>query len=1478
MKRSSKSLFLLIALTFLLFCLFALQPSSAQDEPVLPVALSPQSESPKEMPKMVRDAKAGGARFELRHLFQATAKAIAEPQLREVLSDGAILDLDKAAIERISTENVPFLRLPLPDGKGGVVELELVKVDIFTADFAVKTAKPTDEAIDQSLGVHYRGVVKGDDHSLAAISIFQNELMGFYSTEAGGNSILGRLGGNNPDNRHVLYAEKDLKVSSTFACDNKDDGGVALPESALQAPDQVAARCIRIYVEADFDLFQNKGSVSSTTSYVTGLFNQSATLFANDGIPISLSEVFVWNVQSPYAGLNTSLELLSQFQQSRNSFNGDLGHLVALRNSGGRAAGFDGFCNTSIDERQCISGIDPSFSSVPTYSWSIYVFTHEMGHLMGSRHTHACVWNGNGTAIDGCGPSASVDPPISYEGSCSGAPIPANGGTIMSYCHLSPNPGVNFSFGFGSQPRNLIVNRFNAASCLTNCGGGNCSLGVSPASRSFGASSSSSSFAVITGSTCPWTATVNAPSSSQRTLLGGDANPFSLANALNSQPTSVSATLQTLFGNLNPIAITDRSSNTSPPATGSLYPSTINVSGMTGTITHVDVSLNGVSHSFPDDIDVVLVGPGGQRVVLMSDVGSTEDLSGVNLIFDQSAGTMPDEAQISSGTYRPTNFNNNTSLEPGGIDNFPSPGPGQNVYGSDLGVFNGTAPNGAWRLYVVDDEHFDSGNIANGWALGILTSGGGNSWITITSGSSGTGNGTVNYSVAANTGANSRTGTITVNGQVHTVTQAGTGGGCPSTSISMGQTLNGSLSSADCIFPDTNRLVDVYSFSGVAGQGIAASMDSSAFDTYLYLANSANQVIAEDNNSGPGTNSRIPGTSGFFTLPVTGSYFLWASSTSSNSTGSYSVSLSQCTYSISTSANSVGPGLGSTNFPITAPAGCAWSATSDSPSWLTTSSSGSGNGTVRYDFTANNTTNTRTGRITVGGQVHTVTQIGLGGAGSVRFSSATYSANENGGDVTITVTRSGTGTGSVNYSTSNGTATTGADYVATSGTLLFGSNETSKTFVVRILEDTVVEASESINLVLSNPSASFTLGSPAAATFTIIDNDVAATTVRFNASSSSVTETLDATTKVNIVISRTGATSGSASVNYASSNGTANERSDYLATAGLLRFAPGEVSKTISVFVIDDRFGESAETFNITLSNPVGFALGTPSTHTVTIISNEVSNGSNPVRDASFNTDFYVRQHYLDFLNREPDSAGLAFWKNEINACGTQACRDLRKINVSAAFFLSIEFQQTGYLVERLYKTAYGNATGISTLGGLHMISVPIVRLNEFVPDTQQISRGVVIGAPNADQLLESNKQVFLADFVQRSRFLTAYPTSMTPAQFVDKLNLNAGGVLSASERNQLVNELTTGARTRAQVLRAVAEDANLVATELNRAFVLVQFFGYLRRNPNDSPDSDYTGYDFWLRKLDQFNGNFVSAEMVKAFIVSGEYQLRFGP
>lgn len=253
----------------------------------------------------------------------------------------------------------------------------------------------------------------------------------------------------------------------------------------------------------------------------------------------------------------------------------------------------------------------------------------------------------------------------------------------------------------------------------------------------------------------------------------------------------------------------------------------------------------------------------------------------------------------------------------------------------------------------------------------------------------------------------------------------------------------------------------------------------------------------------------------------------------------------------------------------------------------------------------------------------------------------------------------------------------------------------------------------------------------------------------------------------------------------------------------------------------------------------------------------------NPIDDPSL----FVRQQYLDFLNREPDAPGLAFWTSQITSCGADArCISAKRSSVSAAFFLSIEFQQTGYLVYRTYKASYGDLPGVP---------VPL-RLNEFLPDTQQIGQGLIVGQNGWQQVLENNKQAYFTDFVTRSRFTFAYPTTLTPSQFVDALFAKAGVTPSSAERTSVINEFGSATNTadtaaRARALRRIAENAVLGQQEFNKAFVLMQYFGYLRRDP------DAAGYQFWLNKLNQFGGNYENAEMVTAFITSIEYRQRFG-
>jgi Calx-beta domain/Beta-propeller repeat/Domain of unknown function (DUF4214) len=369
--------------------------------------------------------------------------------------------------------------------------------------------------------------------------------------------------------------------------------------------------------------------------------------------------------------------------------------------------------------------------------------------------------------------------------------------------------------------------------------------------------------------------------------------------------------------------------------------------------------------------------------------------------------------------------------------------------------------------------------------------------------------------------------------------------------------------------------------------------------------------------------------------------------------------------------------------------------------------------------------------------------------------------------------------------------------------------------------------------------------------------------------------------KVTVRVNRSGEMIGPSEVAYTTGGGTASSLADYRAVSGTLLFGEGEAFKLVDVFITDDAFGpEGVETFDFTLHSPSGGAVITPpASATVRINDNDAAPGPNPIEPPGFNPDFFVRQHYVDFLNREPDADGFAFWKGQLGGCGSDAaCLEVKRINVSAAFFLSIEFQETSYFVYRVYKTAYGDATSPGVAG-----TVPVIRYAEYLPGAQKVGGGVIVGPGPWQQQLDANKRAFALDVVQTERFVNAFPFSMTTEQFVDKLDQNAGGVLSASEREQIVAEMNAGGATsaeRAVALRRVADDADLKRNELRRAFVLMQYYGYLRRDPDAPPEPNlnFAGWKFWLDKLNQFDGDFVRAEMIKAFLSSDEYRHRFGP
>jgi hypothetical protein len=231
--------------------------------------------------------------------------------------------------------------------------------------------------------------------------------------------------------------------------------------------------------------------------------------------------------------------------------------------------------------------------------------------------------------------------------------------------------------------------------------------------------------------------------------------------------------------------------------------------------------------------------------------------------------------------------------------------------------------------------------------------------------------------------------------------------------------------------------------------------------------------------------------------------------------------------------------------------------------------------------------------------------------------------------------------------------------------------------------------------------------------------------------------------------------------------------------------------------------------------------------------------------------EYFVRQQYVDLLGREPDEGGFNYWSDRLLECGSDAdCMSQRRSDIAAAFFIEQEFQQTGSFIDALYKGSLGRRPGYS----------------EYSAD-----RKLVIGGPD----LETEKAAFAADFVKRPEFLQKYQSTTTGESFVDALLANVWQTSNldlGTQRGVLLALYQTGGdmnQSRALVLRQLGENPSLKGVEYNPAFVLTEYFGYLRRNP------EAEGYNFWLNVLDNREpGNFRG--MVCSFITSTEYQKRF--
>ncbi len=421
-----------------------------------------QTSSPIAPAELIARQKAGGKAFVPVSLFSAPEPGQARNhRVPENIRDFQALTLDEEQLQKLLFEAPEQLTLTLPGQSRSSLEVELVKVSPLTSDFSVMESGTNGPAEKWETGVHYRGTIKGDGKSIAAVSVFENQVMGLF-TSAAGNLVLGPMGEDPKTDQYLLYNDADALTE--FICATPDEGpGYRRSELEWTGDGRGPGDCVRIYFEVDHGIFLNKGGTTQTVNYVTGLFNQAAALYANENVNLTISQIYVWTTPSPYSG-SSSGTLLSQFQNYRTSFNGDLAQLLSFQASGGIAV-LNGLCHPYTYAKMSFASINATYNTVPTYSFSVLVVAHELGHLLGSHHTHACVWNGNNTAIDGCAGFT--------EGGCANPGTPSGGGTIMSYCHIT-SAGINLSLGFGVQPGNVIRNKIANATCTQACttGGG----------------------------------------------------------------------------------------------------------------------------------------------------------------------------------------------------------------------------------------------------------------------------------------------------------------------------------------------------------------------------------------------------------------------------------------------------------------------------------------------------------------------------------------------------------------------------------------------------------------------------------------------------------------------------------------------------------------------------------------------------------------------------------------------------------------------------------------------------------------------------------------------------------------------------------------------------------------------------------------------------------------------------------------------
>ena len=409
--------------------------------------------------RLVESARKEGKTFGTYALFTEENGSLRQYKgANEAFSEKKFFSTSPTRIRRLLDDAPNQFILILPGLKESL-SLELVAIDLLSSDFQMMHASGV--TIEENSDIqHFRGIVGKTPGSFAAVTVSELGIQGSIFTKETGMQVFGPMEETegNPNVPHILYPADAFPTKEKLTCLTPGDTRPYSPqELSSNATLRTGPKCVNVYLEVDNDIFTDKGGTTNTTAFMTGWFNQVATLYANENINLRLSGLFLWDVPSPYTG--SDYNMLTQFGAQRQTIKGDIGQLVSYKGRGG-IAWLNGVCASSTRFKLSFGSALKSFQNVPAFSWNVMVMAHELGHILGSQHTHACVWNGNSTALDGC---AGVT-----EGGCALPPLPPNGGTIMSYCH-NTSVGTKFGNGFGEQPGNVIRNRIASATCLQTC-------------------------------------------------------------------------------------------------------------------------------------------------------------------------------------------------------------------------------------------------------------------------------------------------------------------------------------------------------------------------------------------------------------------------------------------------------------------------------------------------------------------------------------------------------------------------------------------------------------------------------------------------------------------------------------------------------------------------------------------------------------------------------------------------------------------------------------------------------------------------------------------------------------------------------------------------------------------------------------------------------------------------------------------------